>query len=276
MTTTNVAKRTPEQQALVSLQDLLMRHKEQIAMALPRHMTADRMLRVAITAATLNPELLRCDVKTIASCIVQASILGLEPGTVLGEAYLIPYGKVCQLIPGYKGLLKLVRNSGELVMVNAQEVRQNDTFDFEDGLDPYLRHKRAPGGPDERGPVIAYWAGALLKGGGKQFVVMTKGEIDAHARKYSKAYTKGPWKTEFDEMAKKTVLRKLCKYLPASVESLAACALDEQCEADVPQQFTPEVPLGLQAPVEEQPFEPPTEPPEEPEPGERKPPASSH
>ena len=127
---------TPEQKALVNLQDLLIRHKDQIAMALPRHMSADRMLRVAITAATTTPALLKCDARSIAGCLVQAAILGLEPSTVLGEAYLIPFGKTCQLIPGWKGLLKLVRNSGELLMVNAQEVRAKDTFDFEDGLDP--------------------------------------------------------------------------------------------------------------------------------------------
>jgi recombination protein RecT len=263
-----VKQLTPEQKALVTLQELLTRHKDQIAMALPRHMSADRMLRVALTAATTTPALLKCDARSVAGCIVQAAILGLEPSTVLGEAYLIPYGKTCQLVPGWKGLLKLVRNSGELLMVNAQEVRQRDLFEFEDGLDPFLRHKRAPGGPEERGPVVAYWAGAVLKGGGKQFVVMTRQEVEAHARKYSKAFTTGPWKSEFDEMAKKTCLRKLCKYLPASVESQIACALDEQQEAGVPQQFAPEVPLELQPAVEPEPPE------EEVTAGEAKPPAA--
>src|SRR5215831_2562078 len=243
---TQIKQLTPEQKALVSLQDLLTRHKDQIARALPRHMNADRMLRVAITAATTTPALLKCDARSVAGCIVQAAILGLEPSTVLGDAYLIPFGKTCQLVPGWKGLLKLVRNSGELVLVNAQEVREKDIFEFEDGLDPFLRHKRAPGGPEERGPVVAYWAGAVLKGGGKQFVVMTIKEVQAHAKKYSKALTSGPWKSEFDEMAKKTCLRKLCKYLPASIESQVACALDEEHEAGIPQQFAPEVPLELQ------------------------------
>jgi recombination protein RecT len=244
------AQLTDEQRALVTFQDLLTRHKDQIAMALPRHMNAGRMSRVAMTAAASTPALLKCDARSVASCIVQAAILGLEPNTPLGECYLVPFGKVCTLVPGWKGLLKLVRNSGELQLVNAQEVREKDAFDFEDGLDPYLRHKRAPGGPEERGPVVAYWAGAVLRNGGRQFVVMTKAEVEAHAKKYSKAYNNGPWKTEFDEMAKKTCLRKLCKYLPASVESQAACALDEQQEAGIPQQFAPEVPLELQPAAE--------------------------
>jgi recombination protein RecT len=240
-----VKQLTAEQKALLDLQGLLTRHKDQIEMALPKHLSADRMLRVALTAATTNPALLKCDARSIAACIVQAAILGLEPNTPLGEAYLIPFKGLCQLVPGYKGLLKLVRNSGELVMVNAQEVRQNDTFDFEDGLDPCLRHKRAPGGPKERGPVVAYWAGAVLKSGGRQFVVLMKEEVEAHAKKYSKAFNNGPWQTEFDQMALKTCLRKLCKFLPASVEAQTACSLDEQEEVGVRQQFSPEIPLAL-------------------------------
>ena len=155
-------------------------------------------------------------------------------------------------------------------MVNAQEVREKDVFEFEDGLDPLLRHKRAPGGPEESGPVVAYLAGAVLKGGGKQFVVMTRQKVEADAKKYSKASNSGPWKTEFHEMAKKTCLRKLCKYLPASVESQVACALDEEHEAGIPQQFVPEVPLELHPAAEA-----PEAPPEEEAPaGEPKPPAA--
>lgn len=252
-TTTAVAPPQNQQgpAAMKTLQELLFKHKDQIEMALPRFMSVDRMIRIALTAATTTPALLQCDPRTVAGCIVQAAILGLEPGSVLGEAYLIPYGKTCQLIPGYRGLLKLVRNSGELIMVNAQEVRQNDTFDFEDGLDPYLTHKRAPGGPDQRGPVVAYWAGAVLKGGGKQFVVMTKQEVEAHAKKYSKSVNSGPWKTEFDEMAKKTCIRKLAKYLPQSVEAKTAVAMEERAEAGLTQRFSIDVPLELQPPADE-------------------------
>jgi recombination protein RecT len=235
---------------LATLQDLLIRHKGQIEMALPKHMTADRMIRVALTACTTTPKLMECDVKTVAACIIQSAILGLEPNSALGEAYLIPYGKTCQLIPGYQGLLKLVRNSGELIMVNAQVVRANDDFDFEDGLDPYLRHKRATG---DRGPVVAYWAGAVLRGGGKQFVVMTKQEVEEHGKKYSKSFTSGPWKTEFDQMGLKTCLRRLCKLLPKSIEAQVAINLEERHEAGLQQRFSIEVPLELQPPAEDQP-----------------------
>lgn len=245
----------PNQQALVKspgsqLQGLLEAYKGQIAMALPKHMTPERMIRVAITAYTTTPALQSCDIRTVAGCIVQSSILGLEPNSVLGESYLIPYGKVCQLIPGYKGLLKLARNSGQLAMVNAQPVHQNDTFEFEDGLDARLIHKR-PDAWAERGAVVGYWAGAVLKDGSKQFVVMSRVEAEQHGKRFSKTFAKGPWTTDFDAMALKTCIRKLCKLLPQSVEMQAAVSLDERNEAGLAQQFTIDVPPELQPPSDD-------------------------
>ena len=238
--------------ALGTLQGLLEKYKQQIAVALPRHLTPERMIRVAITAVSQTPALQQCTPISIAGCIVQASILGLEPNGALGEAYLVPFSnkktgkKECQLIPGYLGLIKLVRNSGELIMINAQPVRAKDDFDFEDGLDPFLRHKRAPGSPEERGAITHYWAGAVLKGGGKQFVVMTTSEVKAHRDKYSKAKDSGPWVSEFDAMACKTCLRKLVKFLPKSIEAQVAVNLDERHEAGLTQRFMVDVPLELQ------------------------------
>jgi recombination protein RecT len=243
----NTAVATQQPNTLSTLQALLERYKGQIAVALPRHMTPERMIRVALTAVSTTPALQKCTPLSIAACIVQCSILGLEPSSVLGEAYLVPFGNQCQLIPGYMGLLKLVRNSGELLTVNAQTVHEKDVFEFEDGLDPYLRHKRPQSG--ERGKPVAYWAGALLKNGGRQFVVMTRDEAEAHGKKFSKAYNNGPWKTDFDAMALKTCIRKLCKLLPKSVEAQMAVSLDERAEAGLPQQFSVDVPIELQ-PIE--------------------------
>lgn len=245
---TNAVATTNQNGGLKTLQELLERHKSQIAVALPNHMTAERMIRVALTAVSTTPALQKCTPLSIAACIVQSSILGLEPNSVLGESYLIPFGSTCQLIPGYQGLIKLVRQSGELVMVNAQVVREKDIFDFEDGLDPYLTHKRGKG---DRGPVVQYWAGAVLKGGGKQFVVMTREEAEAHGKKFSKTFNNGPWKTDFDAMALKTCLRKLCKFLPKSIQAQAAVSLDERAEDGMQQQFTIDVPLELHPPTEE-------------------------
>jgi recombination protein RecT len=235
---------------LGTLQGLLNQYKQQIACALPKHLTPERMIRVALTAVSTTPALQKCTPISVAACVVQASILGLEPNAVLGEAYLVPYGNQCQLIPGYLGLIKLVRNSGELQMINAQVVREKDRFEFEDGLDPYLTHKRGEG---DRGAVVAYWAGAVLKGGGKQFVVMSKAEVMEHGKRFSKAFNNGPWKTDFDAMALKTCLRKLCKFLPKSIEAQIACNLDERHEAGLSQQFSVDVPLELQPTSEPEP-----------------------
>lgn len=231
-----------------TLAGLLEKYKSSIAMALPKHLTPERMIRIALTAVSRTPGLQECDPLSIAGCVVQAAQLGLEPDGVLGHAYLVPFRnkktqrKECQLIPGYQGLLQLVRNTGELIMVNAQVVRANDKFEFEDGLDPYLTHKRAAG---DRGNVTAYWAGAVLRGGGRQFVVMTRTEAAEHRDRYSKAKDFGPWVDEFDAMALKTCLRKLCKLLPKSVQAHVAVNLDERAEAGLPQHFTVDVPLEL-------------------------------
>lgn len=264
MSTVALQTQSGQTQALTTLGEMLTRYKEQIAMALPRHLTPERMIRVALTAVSRNPTLQKCNPATIAGCVVQASILGLEPDGVLGESYLVPFwnrkannnkgGYECQLIPGYQGLLKLVRNTGELKMVDVQEVCANDEFDFEKGMDPYLRHKPAVG---DRGPVEKYWAGAVLVNGGKQFEVMTKEEIEQHRDRYSQSAEKdfSPWKTSPEWMYKKTVLRKLVKLLPKSAQAQLAVAIDEHAEVGIPQRFTVDVPIELQqtdAPDEEQ------------------------
>ena len=124
---------TAKANALTALSGILEKYRNQIAMALPRHMTPERMIRVALTAMSTTPALAECDPYTIAGAVVQSSILGLEPNSVLGEAYLVPFKnsktqrKECQLIPGYLGLLKLVRQSGELVMVNANRFTKRTT-----------------------------------------------------------------------------------------------------------------------------------------------------
>lgn len=260
-------QKSSEVQNLTTLKDLLTRYKEQIAMALPRHLTPERMIRVALTAVSRSQKLQECNPATVAGCVVQASILGLEPDGVLGEAYLVPFynkkangnkgGMECQLIPGYQGLLKLVRNTGELKMIDVQEVCENDEFDFEKGMEPYLRHKPASG---DRGKVIKYWAGAVLTNGGKQFEVMSVEDIELHRDRFSKAKDFGPWKDSPEWMFKKTVLRKLVKLLPKSAQAQLAVALDERAEAGIPQRFAVDVPIDLQqtdhgeleAPEEEQ------------------------
>jgi recombination protein RecT len=242
-----------------TLSALLTQYRDQIAMALPKHLTVERMIRVALTAVTRTPALQQCDSRSVAAAVIQAAALGLEPDGVLGQAYMLPYGNQCQLIPGYRGLIQLSRNSGQLIFIDAQVVKAGDKFDYEFGLHPVLMHKRGPNYSKE--PMEAVWAGARLKDGGEQIVVMDRGEVEQIRDKHSKAAKNGPWVTHFDEMAKKTALRRLCKLLPMSVQMQTAVSLGESEEAGLPQQFTVDVPLELQAPadevLEEQPIEEP-------------------
>lgn len=230
--------------AVGTMSALLNQYRDQIAMALPRHLTVDRMIRVALTCVSRTPQLQQCDARSVAAAIVQASVLGLEPDGMLGQAYLLPYGNQCQLIPGYRGLIQLARQSGQLIFIDAQVVKDGDLFDYEFGLHPTLIHKR--GANYARAKTVAVWAGARLKDGGEQMTVMSIEEVEQLRDKHSKAAKNGPWVTHFDEMAKKTALRRLCKLLPMSVQMQAAISLDESAEAGIPQNYTVDVPLDLQ------------------------------
>lgn len=208
--------------------------KSQLALALPKHITPDRLMRVVLTTVQKTPQILDCTQVSVWGAILQAAQLGLEPDGILGEAYLIPYKDTCQLIPGYKGLIKLARQSGQISTVYAKVVREKDSFRYAYGIKDVLKH--VPVLTDEPGPVTHAYAVARLKDGAVQFEVMSVKEIEA-IRARSKASKSGPWVTDFEEMAKKTVLRRLCKMLPASVELARAVVLDEQVDANLPQEF---------------------------------------
>jgi recombination protein RecT len=211
---------------------LLDQMKGEIARCLPKHLTPERMTRIAMTELRKTPKLQECDPMSFIAAIMQASQLGLEPG-ILGSCYLIPFnnnktGKVeCTFMPGYRGFLDLARRSGQIVSLVARSVFENDVFEYEFGLKENITHKPAM---DDRGELKAVYAVAILKDGGHQFEVMSKRDVD-EIRKSSKSANNGPWVTHFEEMAKKTVLRKLFKWLPCSVEMQKAVSLDELQEA---------------------------------------------
>ncbi|OMI51560.1 recombinase RecT [Escherichia coli N40607] len=204
----------------------------QLAAALPRHMTAERMIRIATTEIRKVPALGNCDTMSFVSAIVQCSQLGLEPGSALGHAYLLPFGnkneksgkKNVQLIIGYRGMIDLARRSGQIASLSARVVREGDEFSFEFGLDEKLIHRP---GENEDAPVTHVYAVARLKDGGTQFEVMTRKQIEL-VRSLSKAGNNGPWVTHWEEMAKKTAIRRLFKYLPVSIEIQRAVSMDEK------------------------------------------------
>lgn len=207
---------------------LLEQMKGEIARCLPSHLTPDRMARIAMTELRKTPKLQECDPMSFIAAIMQASQLGLEPG-IMGSCYLIPFfnsklGKFeCTFMPGYRGFLDLARRSGQIKSLVARAVYENDVFEYEYGLEERVTHKPAM---DERGELKAVYAVALLKDGGHQFEVMSKREIES-VRQKSQGKNAGPWTDYYDEMARKTVVRKLFKWLPCSVEMQKAVSLDE-------------------------------------------------
>lgn len=215
------------------LQSLVMSMLPQIGKALPTVLTPDRFSRIVLTALSSNRQLQECTPPSFLGAMMQAAQLGLEPNTPLGQAYFIPYRNhgvlECQFQIGYKGLLALFYRSGGKDL-QAHEVHENDTFEYELGLDPKLRHVPAL---TDRGPVILYYAVYHTKDGGSGFAVMSMDDIKAHMNKFSKAAGKGfsPWSTNFDEMAKKTVIKKVLKYAPMTTEFVRAMAADESIKS---------------------------------------------
>ena len=188
-----------------------------IKAALPTVITPERFTRMVLSAVSSNPKLQQCEPNSFLGAMMQAAQLGLEPNTPLGQAYIIPYNDrkrdvlVAQFQIGYKGLIDLAYRSGQVTIIDAQVVYENDEFEYELGLEPKLKHKPAL---ENRGNPKLYYAMFRTKDGGFGFQVMSYADCAAHARRFSKSYSDGPWKTNFDEMAKKTVLKKALKYAP--------------------------------------------------------------
>lgn len=201
-----------------------------IKKALPSVITPERFTRMVLTAVRTTPKLAECDSNSLLAAMMQSAQLGLEPNTPLGQAYLIPYGRQCQFQIGYKGMIDLVYRSGDVEVVQAHEVHENDVFECEYGLQPKLKHIPADG---ERGRVIKYYAIFRTKSGGYGFEVMSREDIERHAKTYSKTFGNGPWKTNFDEMAKKTVLKKVLKYAPIKTECASMIAADETVKTEI-------------------------------------------
>jgi len=220
---------------------LLKQKSGEIAKMLPKHLNADRLLKVAQIAATTTPALLKCDVASLVSAIGQCAQMGLEPNTVLGHAYLVPFNtkrkdangnerwvNSVQVIVGYKGLIDLARRSGQIVSIAAHEVCENDAFECAYGLNEVLTHKPAM---HDRGEVVAFYAVAHLKDGGHAFEVMSVEQVREIMEATQSKGKYGPWKDHFVEMGRKTAIRRLAKYLPLSIEFQTAAALDDMATA---------------------------------------------
>jgi len=208
-------------QHLLSSEDF----KKKVALAIPRHLSADRFARIALVAINKTPKLVQCTKTSLLQCLYDLSALGLEPDG--RRAHLIPYGDKCTLIIDYKGIAELVRRSGEVSDLHADIICDGDEFSYCFGTGSHLKHKIELRKP--RGEVIGAYSYVRLKDGTDSFDVMGKDEVEA-IRKRSRSGSSGPWVTDWNEMAKKTVFRRHSKWLPLSPDLRDAIEKDEDVD----------------------------------------------
>lgn len=218
----------------LTMQDYIKKMQGEIAKALPSVLTPERFTRITLSALSTNAKLAQTTPKSFLGAMMTSAQLGMEPNTPLGQAYLIPYKNhgvlECQFQLGYKGLIDLAYRSGQVSTIQAQTVYANDEFEYELGLEPKLRHVPAK---TNRGEPIFFYAVFRTKDGGYGYEVMSIDDVRAHAKKYSKSYGNGPWQTNFEEMAKKTVLKKALKYAPLKTEFVRGLSADETIKSDI-------------------------------------------
>jgi len=238
----------PDKNALATVKTLLEQRKEQIKVALPRVVNPERFLRVALTTIQQNPNLLQCSMKSLVAGVMRSAQLGLSLDPVRKEAYLVPYrlknGELtANFIVGYRGLMKLVYQTGQVRAMWAYVVHEKDQFDLDLGTNHTLTHKPYIG-PDFPGPVVGAYAVALLSNGEKTFRFVPRWEIEAH-RMRSQAASLGPWVTDYDAMACKTAIRVLANLLPQISEEEAVASILASDERGEMGEQTPAMDMDL-------------------------------
>ena len=220
----------------MSIADMVKALEPEIKRALPSVLTPERFTRMALSALNNTPKLAECSPMSFIAALMNSAQLGVEPNTPLGQAYLIPYnnkGKLeCQFQLGYRGLIDLAYRNDRMQSIEAHTIYQNDEFYYELGLEPKLRHVPAW---EDRGEVIGFYAVFRLDNGGSRFEVMSKSDIDRYAQTFSRAFASdySPWKTNYEAMAKKTVIKQLLKYAPIKTEFRKALSMDETIKTDL-------------------------------------------
>lgn len=217
-----------------TMQQYIKQMESEIKKALPSVITPERFTRIVLSALSANPLLAQTTPQSFLGAMMIAAQLGVEPNTPLGQAYLIPYRNKgvmeCQFQLGYKGLIDLAYRSGEISIIQAQVVYSEDSFTYSFGLEPTLKHIPAA---SNRGEPTYVYAVFKTKDGGYGFEVMSIEEIRAFAQKYSKAYGNGPWQSNFEEMAKKTVLKRVLKYAPLKSDFQRGVVQDETIKNEI-------------------------------------------
>lgn len=192
--------------------------KPQMALALPKHMNADRMTRLALTAFSTTPALQQCTPQSIAASIMTAAQLGLEPG-ISGQGYLIPYKSTCTFVPGWKGLVDLVARSGRATVWTGA-VRDGDEFEYQLGDAPFCRHR--PGDGDDGQPFTHVYAIGRVRDASMAVIeVWSRARVEKHLKRYNKVGGRHYALADENNMemyARKVALLQVIKYMPASIE----------------------------------------------------------
>lgn len=238
--TTAIAKQSPGDNLVVAVQQGLDGQRPRLQAYLERmHGDEDRFRMTVLQAVTTTPALMTCSANSIVVAALEAAQLGLEPTGILGGAYMVPYNnrkkgtREAKLIVGYRGYIDLLRRAAEVRSIEARVVYEEDDFEARFGTDQLLRHRPwYLADKEASGPRAAvYWLARLVDGT-QQFDVLTIDEIEK-ARKSSRAADDGPWTTWYDEMAKKTAIRRAVKTLPLSVwEARRAVQLEDEAEQE--------------------------------------------
>lgn len=238
--TTGQVQVNPAQQ----IQTYLAKMGPEIAKACGSLVKAEELGRVALTTIRMNPKLMECNIQSLMAGVMMAAQLGLRIDPTLGQAYLVPFNnrknntKEAQFILGYRGMLALIRNSGEVSNIMAHAVYDNDLFVLKYGLDEKLEHipwhcredRKFTEGGEFKGAYVV----AKLKDGGNAHLYMPKAEIDAHKLRskawdnYLKYKTECPWNTDYEAMALKTVVRGIAKWLPMSIDDYRKMAANDE------------------------------------------------
>lgn len=206
---------------------------EAIPETLRRTMNPSRVVKVALMNAVNNKSILKCTPKSLVNAVIQATSYGLDVGGSLGQAYIVPFRNSklkppfdheATLIIGYRGFIAMARRSGEILSVAAHGVYDKDEFDMQLGDQPHIKHKPFLGG--DRGKLTAVYSVAEFRDGGKHTDFMTIADVDK-IKNRSRAKNDGPWATDYDEMAKKTVVRRASKYWPLCIDLLREALAQE-------------------------------------------------
>lgn len=207
---------------VASFSSFLDKFKPQMALALPKHLTADRMARLAVTAFSSTPKLQECEPKTIVASIMTAATLGLEIG-VDGQGFLVPYGRTCQFVPGWKGLVDLVSRSGRATVWTGA-VFDGDEFDYALGDSPFIRHR--PGEENDPDKITHVYAVGRVNGSEYPVIeVWTIRKVWKHRDKYNKVGAKHYSFRDPEMYARKVPLLQVLKYMPKSIELQNAMAI---------------------------------------------------